>query len=113
SRDRYSEQGLVFADELGGIFDLDAISKAFATLARAVGVKTKGVSLHSCRHFFATQALAAGNDHVTVGALLGHSLASTTLNVYGHVVAGAPERAVAGIEDAIAAAQARRAAGQN
>ncbi len=34
SRDRYADQGLVFADELGGMLDLDAISKAFATLAR-------------------------------------------------------------------------------
>jgi integrase len=113
NRDRYADQGLVFADELGGLVDLDAVSKAFAAIACAAGIKTKGISLHSCRHFCATQALVAGNDHVTVGALLGHSLASTTLNVYGHVVAGAKERAVACIEDAIAAAQARRAAGQN
>jgi integrase len=113
NRDRYVDQGLVFADGLGGMVDLDSISKAFATLAGAAGVRTKGISLHSCRHFFATQALVAGNDHVTVGALLGHSLASTTLNVYGHVVAGAQERAIEGIEGAIAAAQARRTAGQN
>ncbi len=113
NRDRYAEQGFVFADELGGIVDLDAISEAFATLARAAGIKTKGISRHSCRHFSSTQALVAGNDVRTVAALRGHSVASTTLNVYGHVVAGAQERAVAGIEDAIAAAQARRAAGQN
>ncbi len=109
----YADQGLVFADELGGLVDLDAVSKAFAAIARAAGIKTKGISLHSCRHFCATQALVAGNDVRTVAALLGHSLASTTLNVYGHVVAGAQERAVAGVEDAITAAQARRAAGQN
>ena len=113
SRDRYADQGFVFADELGGMVDLDVISKAFATLAHAAGIKAKGISLHSCRHFCATQALVAGNDVRTVAALLGHSLASTTLNVYGHVVAGAQERAVAGVEDAIVAAQARRAAGRN
>lgn len=99
--------------ELGCLLDLDAISKAFASLARTAGIKTKGISLHSCRHFCATQALVAGNDVRTVAALLGHSQASTTLNVCGHVVAGAQERAVAGIEVAIAAAQARLAAGQN
>lgn len=64
------------------------------------------------RHFSATQALVAGNDVRTVAALLGHASPSTTLNVYGHVVTGAQERAVAGIGEAIAAAQARRAAGQ-
>jgi integrase len=98
--------------ELGGLLDLDAISKAFAALAGAAGIKAKGISLHSCRHFSATQALVAGNDVRTVAALLGHASPSTTLNVYGHVVAGTQERAVAGIGDAIAAAQARRAAGQ-
>jgi len=34
------------------------------------------------------------------------------LKVYGHVVAGAQERAVASIGEAIGAAQARRAAGK-
>lgn len=113
NRDRYLDQDLVFADDLGGMLDLDGISKLFAALARMAGIKTKGVSLHSCRHFSATQALFAGNDVRTVAALLGHASPSTTLNVYGHVVAGAQEQAVAGIEDAITAAQARRAAGQN
>ncbi len=113
NRDRYADQGLVFADELGGMLDLDAISKAFATLARTAGIKAKGISLHSCRHFCATQALVAGNDVRTVAALLGHADPGVTLRVYGHVVAGAQERAVAGIEEAIAAAEARRTAGQN
>jgi integrase len=112
NRDRYLDGGLVFANDVGGILDLDAISKAFAAIARAAGIKVKGISLHSCRHFSATQALVSGNDVRTVAALLGHASPSTTLNVYGHVVAGAQERAVAGIGEAIAAAQARRAAGQ-
>lgn len=42
----------------------------------------------------------------TIATLLGHASPSTTLNVYGHVVAGAQERAVAGIGEAIASAQA-------
>ena len=112
NRDRYDDQGLVFADDLGGLLDLDAISKAFSALALEAGIKSRGISLHSCRHFSATQALVAGNDIRTVAALLGHASPSTTLNVYGHVVAGAQERAVAGIGDAILAAQARRIAGQ-
>jgi integrase len=65
-------------------------------------------SLHSLRHFGATQALVNGIDPATVAALLGHSSASITLDVYGHVVAGAQERAVAGIGEAIAVAEARR-----
>lgn len=110
-RRQYVDQGLVFADPLGGLLDLDAVSKAFASLAERLGIKRRGISLHSCRHFGATQALAAGSDVRTVAALLGHASAATTLNVYGHVVAGAQERAVAQIEGAITAA--RRAAGEN
>jgi integrase len=55
-RKEYEDQGLVFADELGRLLDMDAISKTFAALARELGIKRKGISLHSCRHFGATQA---------------------------------------------------------
>jgi hypothetical protein len=41
-----------------------------------------------------------------------HPLVGLTLRVYGHFVAGSERRAVAGIGEAIAAAQARRAAGE-
>jgi integrase len=112
-RDVYEDHGFVFADELGAMLDLDAVSKAFSALASDVGIKVKGISLHSCRHFGATQALVAGNDIRTVAALLGHADASVTLRTYAHVVPGAQEKAVAGIGEAIVAAQARRAAGEN
>ena len=111
-RKEYEDHGLVFADDHGRLLDLDAISKTFAALARGLGIKRKGISLHSCRHFGATQALAAGSDVRTVAALLGHASASTTLNVYGHVIAGAQERAVAQIHHAIAVAQARKGAAE-
>jgi integrase len=108
SHGAYNDQGLVFADELGGMLDLDAVSRAFSIVATKAGVKAKGYSLHSLRHFGATQALVSGIDPATVAALLGHASASITLDVYGHVVAGAQERAVASIGEAIAAAEARR-----
>ncbi len=88
SRGAYDDQGLVFADELGGVLDLDMVSMSFAKAAKAVGVKSRGVSLHSLRHCAATTALQNGADVRTVAALLGHASPSTTLNVYGHVVAG-------------------------
>jgi integrase len=94
------------------MLDLDAVSKSFAAIAKRVGIKARGISLHSLRHFGATQALAAGHDVNTVATLLGHADPSMVLRVYGHVVAGAQERAVAAIGDSIRAAQARRAAGQ-
>lgn len=56
---------------------------------------------------------ANGSDVRTVSGLLGHSAPGTTLNVYGHVVAGLQDRAVQGIGEALALAKARRAAGEN
>jgi integrase len=112
-RDVYDDQDFVFADKVGGLLDLDAVSKAFSALASEVGIKVKGISLHSCRHFGATQALVAGTDIRTVAALLGHADASVTLRTYAHVVPGAQEKAVTGIGDAIVAAQRRRAAGES
>jgi integrase len=81
TRDRYEDQGLVFGGQLGGMLDLDAVSKAFAAIAKTVGIKAKGVSLHSLRHFVGSQSIVDGSDIRTVAALLGHSDPSTTLRV--------------------------------
>lgn len=59
------------------------------------------------RHFVARQALASGCDAIGVSKLLGLASPRMTLEVYGHVVAGAHERAVASIEQALGAAEAR------
>ena len=113
SRGAYDDRGFVFADEIGGMLDLDAVSKTFSKLAVLARVKARGVSLHSLRHCAATMALQGGSDVRTVSALLGHASPSTTLNVYGHVVAGAQERAVDSLGDALTQAQARAAGGES
>jgi site-specific recombinase XerD len=59
----------------------DAVSKAFAAIAKTVGIKAKGVSLHSQRHFVASQSITDGSDVRTVAALLGHSDPSTTSRI--------------------------------
>jgi|ERR1700734_1697854 site-specific recombinase XerD len=86
------------------------VSKAFVALASGISIKAKGISLHSLRHFGTTEALVGGTD---IGQLphLGHADAALAVRVYSHVVPGAQEKAVAGIGDAIVAAQIRRTAG--
>ena len=44
-----------------------------------------GATAHIFRHTYATLAIASGIDVKTVQGLLGHSTASTTLNIYSHV----------------------------
>jgi integrase len=107
----YRDEGFVFADELGGAYTPEAATKAFAKVARALGID--GITLHSCRHALATWALAEGADLHSVAAVLGHRSASTTLNLYGHVVSGGMERAVSLAADVLAAAKERLAHGPN
>jgi integrase len=113
SHGTYQENGFVFADAIGRSLDLDVATKGFAKLLQRAGIKARGVSLHSLRHCAATLALQTGADIRTVAALLGHASPSTTLNVYGHVVAGAQERAVNAIGEAIGQAQAQAVGGEN
>ncbi|MHB8703422.1 MAG: tyrosine-type recombinase/integrase [Candidatus Tyrphobacter sp.] len=106
----YANHNLTFGDELGRP-TLDAATKAFGAAVRRLGLH--GVTLHSCRHYVATQALANGSDVRSVAALLGHNTPTLTLNTYGHVIAGAQERAVAIVADSLEAAQARHAKAAN
>ena len=87
NRNRYVDQDLVFAGDLGEMLDLDAVSKAFAARASTLGIKVRGISL-------------------------GHGDASTTLRMYAHLIEGEKAKVAASVGDAIRAAQARRAAGQ-
>ena len=67
------------------------------------------MTLHSLRHTVATWALAGGTDVKTGAAILGHSAASTTLNVYGHTVVGLQAPAIEEIGDLLERAQVREA----
>lgn len=105
----YFDQGFVFSDKHGRPFKLDAPTKAFREIADAAELPAD-VSLHSLRHSFASWSIASGGDIVAVQRGLGHSKASTTLNLYSHVVEGGREKAVAAVSDTLRRAQAARAA---
>lgn len=70
----------------GGEFkDPSDISKGWRKLSSSlclVGTQGRRVTFHDLRHSFATAAIASGIDIKTVSAIIGHSNAAMTLNVY-------------------------------
>jgi len=106
----YRGDGFVFTDALGRPIKLDAPTKAFREIAERVGLPPE-LTLHSLRHSFASWSLAYGGDIVAVQRVLGHSVPSTTLNLYSHVVAGQREKAVAAAGDTLRRVQALRVVG--
>ncbi|HEY1709574.1 MAG TPA: site-specific integrase [Rhizomicrobium sp.] len=53
------------------------------------------VSFHAFRHTHASQLIASGMDVLTISRRLGHSNASITLNIYGHLFAPTDKTAAA------------------
>ncbi len=92
----FADSGHVFQGPLGGSLAPYLATDAFRSLRTTLKIDA---SLHDLRHTAATWMLAGGIDVKTVASVLGHSAASTTLNVYGHVIAGAEARAVVAIDD--------------
>ena len=107
----YRSDGFVFTDAIGRPVKLDAPTKAFREVAAAAKLPPE-ITLHSLRHSFASWSLANGGDIVAVQRVLGHSKASTTLNLYSHVVEGGREKAVAAVSAALRRVQAPRAVGE-
>jgi integrase len=64
------------------------------------------ISLHECRHTFASLMIAAGVNAKALSTFMGHANISITLDRYGHLMPGAEDEA-AGLMDAyLQAAQA-------
>lgn len=64
-------------DELFSKMDLEHVSRKFGSYVKRAGLS--GFRLHSLRHTFATNLIAAGVDIYTVSRLLGHSDIRTTM----------------------------------
>lgn len=59
------------------------------------------LGLHAFRHLNASLMINSGIDIKTVSASLGHSQASTTMNIYAHTMAEAQARASEAIANQI------------
>jgi integrase len=77
--DAYADHDLVFPDELGQPIHPQRLTKEFAALRTAAGVRVG--RLHDLRHTSATHLLTAGVPVHIVSASLGHSSPMVTLSV--------------------------------
>ena len=93
---RVAAEGYVFSGN-GGTFMspqyLGKLWRLFAESNSIVGVRGRRCTFHDLRHTYATHALAAGIDLVTVAAILGHKDRSVTLNVYAGFLPDKTEQA--------------------
>jgi integrase len=87
---------LVFGTIEGELMSPDNLSRDWRRLCRSK--KLPLVSFHSLRHSHASMLIRAGKDILTVGRRLGHAKASTTLDVYGHLIDGADADAARALE---------------
>lgn len=107
--DLYKDQGVIFANEFGGLLDAqNIVNRHFKPLLRRAGLPA--IRLYDLRHSHATLLMPAGEHPKVVQERLGHSTITLTLDTYTHVVPGMQELASSRLETllatpAIAAAQ--------
>jgi integrase len=86
---------LVFSTVNGGLLRPRNLSQAWWRIREAK--KLPPVSFHAFRHSHVSMLIRAGVDILTVSRRLGHSKASITLDVYGHLFEGADAAAAKAI----------------
>jgi integrase len=87
---------LVFSDVEGRPLNPHAVSRAWRRVCDAKNLPR--VSFHALRHTHVSVLINAGVDVLTISRRIGHSRASMTLDVYGHLIGGGDEAAAKAIE---------------
>lgn len=87
------DAGLVFGSSTTQPFTPTAVRKRALTAWRRAGLDPIG--LHECRHTFASLLIAAGVNAKAITAYLGHASIQTTFDLYGHLMPGNEDEAVA------------------
>lgn len=87
------DPGFVFGSSATSPFTPTAVRRRALTAWRRAGLEPIG--LHECRHTFASLLIAAGVNAKAITAYLGHASIQTTFDLYGHLMPGNEDEAVA------------------
>jgi integrase len=87
---------LVFSNVEGEMLSPNSVSRSWRQTCKAR--KLPLVQFHALRHTHASTLIRKGVDVLTIARRLGHSSASMTLDVYGHLIEGADAAAARAIE---------------
>jgi integrase len=87
---------LVFSDIEGRMLNPHAVSRAWRRVCDAKQLPR--VSFHALWHTHVSMLIRRGVDILTISRRLGHSKASVTIDVYGHLIEGADAAAAKAIE---------------
>jgi len=63
--------------------------------------KLERITLHACRHSFASIAIASGVNIGTVSAALGHASVTITWDRYHHLLPGTTDEAASSVEASV------------
>ena len=96
-RQGHGGEGLVFGRTRSSPFVSDTLSKHAAKAWKAA--KLSPITLHECRHTFASMMIAAGVNAKALSRYMGHHSIVITLDLYGHLMPGNEDEA-AGLLDA-------------
>lgn len=97
--DKWIETDRVFTKWNGLTLDRSAPGRYFKKFCELTGMRY--VTNHSWRHLNATLLINSGVDIKTVQSCLGHSVATTTLNLYCHTIQSAQAAAMEAVAEAL------------
>ena len=83
--------GRIFTNDFDAPLFPSSITQWFGKFIKRSGLPK--VTIHSLRHTYASLMIADGAPLIVVSHQLGHAQASTTANIYAHVIASAEAKA--------------------
>ena len=105
--DKWEDNDLLFTQWNGRPMFPDTPSKKFREFIKKTDLPH--ITVHSLRHTSATLLIVGGLDVRTVSQRLGHSRASTTLDIYSHAIKSADEMASKTLETMLKGPQTEQA----